>query len=102
MKPGCTIIGIVHAKAGKREELKAVLQGFVAPTRKEPGCIEYHMHQDESDPDLFMFYENWRSRRDLDEHLEMPYLRVLRERGDELLGRPVEIRTYEMVSPYRG
>jgi len=100
MKPGCTVIGIVYAKPGKREELLKILKGFVAPTRAEPGCIEYHVHHDDEDPNLFMFYENWRSRRDLEEHLEKPHLAVLRERADELLGRPVEVRFYTMHSPF--
>ena len=101
MNPGCTIIGIVYAKPGKRDELLAILKGFVQPTRQEAGCIEYHLHQEKEDPDLFMFYENWRSRADLEAHLKMPYLAVLGERAAELLGRPVEIRHYTMHSPYQ-
>ncbi len=97
-KPGCTIIGIVCAKAGKREELLRLLQGFVQPTRREAGCIDYHFHVDEQDPNRFMFYENWRHKADLDEHLRKPYLAVLEERGKELLARPVEISYFEMLS----
>ena len=45
-----------------------------------------------------MFYENWRSKADLEAHLKMPHLQPLFGRLDELLARPVEIKFYEMLS----
>ena len=44
MKPGCSLIAYLHGKPEKRNELLAVLSAFVAPTRAEPGCVEYHLH----------------------------------------------------------
>ncbi|MFB9261966.1 putative quinol monooxygenase, partial [Bradyrhizobium erythrophlei] len=55
-----TLVAYLHAKPEKRLELEALLRSFVEPTRREPGCIEYHFHRDAEDPDVFMFYENWR------------------------------------------
>lgn len=100
MTPGCTIIGLVRAKPGKRDELLSILAGFVAPTRAEPGCLDYHLHSTDNDPDLFMFYENFATYQDLQDHLQMPYLSVLKERAEELLGAEVEIRHYTMHSDY--
>ena len=48
-----------------------------------------------------MFYENWRSKDDLDAHLKTPHLQPLFGRLDELLARPVEIKFYEMLSRQR-
>jgi quinol monooxygenase YgiN len=45
-----------------------------------------------------MFYENWKSKADLDAHLKMPHLKPLIDRVDSLLARPVEIKFYEMLS----
>ena len=45
-----------------------------------------------------MFYENWRSRADLDHHLTLPHLAPIRERGGELLAAEVEIIPYTMLS----
>jgi len=97
MKP-CTIIGMVVAKDGTREELRRILTAQVAATRAEAGCINYDFHVSEEDPNVFMFYENWRSKADLDAHLKTPHLQPLFGRLDELLARPVEIRFYEMLS----
>ena len=43
-----------------------------------------------------MFYENWRSRADLDAHMTMPHLKPLQSRLDDLLARPPDIRFYEI------
>lgn len=31
--------------------------------------------------------ENWGSKKDLDEHLEMPYLRAFKEKADQILAQ---------------
>ena len=97
-RPGCTIIGTVVAKPEKREELLAILAGFVAPTRVEPGCVTYNFHCDAEDPNYFVFYENFRDQAALDEHLKRPYLKPLLDRLDELLARPVEIRRLTLLA----
>lgn len=94
----CTIIGMVVAKDGTRAELREILAAQVGPTRAEGGCINYNFHVDTKDPNVFMFYENWRSKSDLDAHLQTPHLQPLFGRLEELLARPVEITFYEMLS----
>ena len=70
----CTVIAYFFAKPEKRGELEEILRGFVAKTREEPGCINYDLHQSDDDPNVFVFYENWRSRNDWDEHNQKPFL----------------------------
>jgi quinol monooxygenase YgiN len=45
-----------------------------------------------------MLYENWVSKKLLDEHLQMPYLQSLIAAADELFSEPIEISLWEMVS----
>jgi quinol monooxygenase YgiN len=97
-KPGCTIIGTVVAKPEKRDELKRILAAQVAPTRAEPGCINYDFHCDKADPNIFVFYENFVSKEALEDHLKMLHLEPLMDRIDELLAEPVNIRYLEMLS----
>jgi quinol monooxygenase YgiN len=94
----CTTIGMVVGKDETREELRAILNAQVVPTRAEPGCINYDFHVDVGDPRVFMYYENWRNKADLDAHLKMPHLRPLFGRLNELLARPVEIKFYKISS----
>lgn len=98
MIPGCTIIGTMVARPEARTELQRILADLVAPTRAEDGCLNYDFHADVSDPNVFVFYENWRSRADLDAHLTQPHLQTLFDRQGELLARPVEIRHLTMLS----
>lgn len=101
-RPGCTIIGTVAAKPEKRAELLTILAGFVAPTRGEPGCINYDFHHDADDPNIFVFYENFVDEAALERHLDMPYLKPLLDRSDELLAKPVHIRRLIMLSDLAG
>jgi quinol monooxygenase YgiN len=98
MIPGCTIIGTVVAKPETRAELQDILAAQVAPTRAEEGCLNYDFHADSHDPCVFVFYENWRTQEDLDEHLTKTHLKPLFDRQSELLARPVEIRHLTMLS----
>ncbi len=97
-KSGCTIIGTVVAKPEKRDELMRILAAQVAPTRAEPGCINYDFHCDQADPNTFIFYENFASKEALEDHLKKAHLKPLIDRLDELLAKPVDIRYLEMLS----
>jgi quinol monooxygenase YgiN len=71
-----TVIAHLRALNGQIEETKGFLTGLIAPTRAEPGCVEYWLHQDDDDPAEFTFYENWTSREEWDKHMEMPHLKA--------------------------
>jgi quinol monooxygenase YgiN len=97
-KSRCTIIGTVVAKPEKRDELMGILAAQVAPTRAEPGCINYDFHCDKADPNVFVFYENFVSKEALEDHLKQAHLKPLMDRLDEFLAKPVDIRYLEMLS----
>ncbi|MGD0826481.1 MAG: putative quinol monooxygenase [Desulfobaccales bacterium] len=94
-----TVVAKIKAKPGMEARVKEELLALVAPTRSEPGCVNYDLHQALDDKSAFVFYENWRSKRDLDEHLQMPYLQALLGKVDQILAQPVEITLWEMISP---
>lgn len=71
-----TVVAKVTAKDGAMEAVQAELLKMIAPTRKEEGCIEYRLHQDSSDPAVFLFYENWENRACLDQHMNSPHFRA--------------------------
>ncbi|MGR7003311.1 putative quinol monooxygenase [Yinghuangia aomiensis] len=95
-----TLVGLARPKPERAAELKELLLSFVAPTREEQGCLEYHFHEDRAEPGVFVFYEAWRSQADLDAHLALPHMRAFWERRMEYLASDLEIRFLEMHSPY--
>lgn len=62
---------IVHLQVKKGEEKKLVDEAkpCIAATRKEAGCVAYELHQDQEDPTKFVFFEKWKSVKDLEAHL---------------------------------
>lgn len=57
-----TIIARILAKDEKREFVKSKLLKLIDLTRAEDGCINYDLHQDNKNKNLFLFYENWANR----------------------------------------
>ena len=98
MKPGYTIIGTVVAQPETRRRTAGdparASSRRPAPRRAASTTTSTSTP---ADPCVFMFYENWRSKEDLDRHLTLPHLRPLMDRQDELLARPVDIRHLVML-----
>jgi quinol monooxygenase YgiN len=65
-----TVVAKVTAKQEAVEAVKAEVLKLIEPTRREEGCILYTLHQDDSDPAVFMFYETWESPAHLDRHMK--------------------------------
>ena len=69
------IILNVHMEAvpGREEELARELRRLLGPTRNEPGCMAYWLHNDPEHRGKFMFYEKFISQAALDAHLKTPH-----------------------------
>ena len=64
-----SIVARIETKEDKVELVKAELLKLIEPTRAEEGCLQYDLHQDNNNPNVFFFYENWTSKELLDKHL---------------------------------
>lgn len=94
------LTGQARAKAGKADALEAALIALVDPTRGEDGVLQYHVHRDRADPDLFVFYEVWASIPHLEAHLLQPYVQDFLATRHTLLEGDMEVRWLRMASPY--
>jgi quinol monooxygenase YgiN len=45
MNDSLTVIAHVRAKPGQESRVRQLLEGLLAPTRAEAGCINYDLHQ---------------------------------------------------------
>ena len=71
-----SVIARAKARPGMEEKLQQAIEEAVGPTRSEEGCINYDLHRSSEDPSEFLLYENWRSKADLDAHLELPHIKT--------------------------
>lgn len=92
-----TVVATFQARPGKEADLRAALISLLAPTREEPGCVSYDVHQSADDPAKFLFYENWESKEALDAHMRSPHLQKLVPRVDELCMAFPQITQWEKI-----
>jgi len=69
-----TIVARILAKDEKRDLVKSELLKLIAITRAEAGCINYDLHQDNENPNLFLFHENWESHELWQQHMNNTHL----------------------------
>ena len=69
-----TILAQITAAPGKEQLVRRELEKLVDITRAEAGCEQYDLHQDNENPGLFAFYENWQSRDLWQQHMNAPHL----------------------------
>ena len=92
-----TVVATFEARPGKETELKQLLLGLLAPTRKEAGCLNYDLHISPDHPAKFLFHENWTSKELLDAHLKSPHLAALLPRVDDLCLAFPDIQLWEKI-----
>jgi quinol monooxygenase YgiN len=91
------VIATGKAKPGKEREMKEVLMKFLAPTRREAGCIQYDLHVDKDDPGSFAFYERWVDDAALEAHLNTPHITAGFAAMNALIAEPPAIRKYALI-----
>jgi quinol monooxygenase YgiN len=62
------LAGRFTAKAARRDELVALSQSMLAPSRAEDGCVSYDFLEEIGAPGNFLFFERWRNKAALDTH----------------------------------
>lgn len=92
--PHLTIVVDVRAKPDQVEPLKAELRRVVPLIRQENGCIDYYLHQDNSDPTRFLVYENWESHELWQVHMNRSHVQ---EHGEATADKIAECTRYEMT-----
>ncbi|MDZ4802971.1 MAG: putative quinol monooxygenase [Bryobacteraceae bacterium] len=93
-----TVVATFKTRPGLEDTARQTLIGLVEPTRREPGCVLYDLHESTEFPGVFVFFEKWVDMQALDLHKEMPYLHALREKVAELFLESPDVRTYSRLA----
>ncbi len=97
MSEPLSIFARLKARPGQAEALEIALRSLVAPTRAEPGSLDYRLHRAVDSPDTWLLYERWASRADFDAHFERPHMKAIRARVPELVDGEVEMTFAAML-----
>jgi quinol monooxygenase YgiN len=76
---------IIKSKSKHREEVKTILKNLVANSRKETACLQYDLHQNIDDPNVFIFHEIWKDKEGLGLHNEQSYIKEFRQAAELFL-----------------
>ena len=96
-----TVVAKIRAAKGKGDALAALLKEQVATVKDaEPGCLVYRPHRSTTNPDLFIFYEQYKDDAAFDAHRTAPHLAVYRERREKagLTEGAAEIEIYRSLT----
>jgi quinol monooxygenase YgiN len=92
-----TAVTFIRGPEGSEQELLNELLSTTAPTRAEPGNLQYDLYESPTDPNYFMRFEVWRNPQALEEHKTTPYLKASFERRKNK-GWMTQITTWKRVS----
>jgi quinol monooxygenase YgiN len=93
-----TAVTFIRGNPGKEERMKRELLSLTAPTRSEPGSIQYDLYQSTVRKNEFMRFEVWRSPEALELHKASPYLKASFERRKDQ-GWMTDITLWRRVEP---
>ncbi len=82
------VVAHIHAKPDQVAAVREMLEGFIAPTLKEDGCLRYDLFVDADDPTKFTFIEEWASRDALNVHGQSAHIQAGRAKMPDLLAGP--------------
>jgi quinol monooxygenase YgiN len=92
------VVARITAKPETVNDVRAILQGLVAPTRAEEGCVVYELLQNRDDPTDFTFVEEWANDAVFERHHTTEHIRAAFPKLEALVAAPPDIRTYSVVA----
>ncbi|MFK0276660.1 putative quinol monooxygenase [Ensifer sp. NPDC090286] len=91
-------IAILKAKPHQREALRQGLLGLIAPTRAEPGNLDYVLFELRDEPGTFYMREAFADQAALDAHFATPHFQAFAAEIDALLEEPLRLIFLDQVS----
>jgi len=87
----------LHAREGEETAVEEALRDVTGPSRKEPGCLSFHIFRSTRDPRLFYIHSRWVNEDAFQLHAELPHTVRFLKRVDALLDQPRDVTRTEMI-----
>jgi quinol monooxygenase YgiN len=91
------IVAELAAKPGREAELRAELISMLAPSRAEPGCVLYQLHEDPASPGKFVFYEIWKDDAAFEFHTQTAHFKGLGPKIGPLQADNIPLRKLKVI-----
>lgn len=88
------VMAHIEARSGAADALRRVFDALLAPTRAEPGCVDYQAFEDGTQPGRFVTVECWADQAAFDAHMASPHVAAAFAAAGELLAQPPHIGPY--------
>ncbi|WP_082461442.1 putative quinol monooxygenase [Pedobacter sp. PACM 27299] len=92
------LTAIIKSTEGNSEAMKVLLLQLLADSRKEAACIQYDLHQDQENKNVFIFHEIWESQAGLDLHNSQPHIARFVTDSASIIDGPAAIHKTEKVA----
>jgi quinol monooxygenase YgiN len=97
--PYC-VIAKHRAKPGLANAYEQRMLADLEMTRAETGALQFHIHRDRFDRDLFVIYEVWRNMKALQDHFEKPYVKQFVADSAQYIEGNMEVQWLVIASKY--
>lgn len=94
MSEPLTVVARIEVEKDYADFVKSELQKLIEPTLVEEGCLQYDLHQDNQDPSVFLFFENWENRELWQKHMDADHLKLFAASTE---GKVKEVTLNEMT-----
>lgn len=92
------LTAIVKSKEGNSEAMKTLLQELVVESRKENACLQYDLHQDKGNQNVFIFHEIWENQEGWDFHNSQTHIARFIAESAAIIDGTVTIYNTDKVS----
>lgn len=92
------LTAIIKSTEGNAAAMKALLLELLAESRKESACIQYDLHQDQENNNVFIFHEIWESQEGLDLHNVQPHIARFVADSASIIDGPAAIHKIKKVA----
>lgn len=92
------VLTFLQARPDRLAQLMDALQGVIAPSLENPGCLAMHLHADPDDSCRLMIYEQWLSKTDFDVNGALPQFQWLWQHRMEFLENDISTCFFDLLS----
>lgn len=90
------LAGRYKIKPDKRDRFLELADLCLESSRAEPGNISYTLYEEAGNSNSFIYFEEWKSREALAEHLKQAYITPLLEEFSELVDGEADVKVYDI------